>query len=561
MRARYLEAWHNSSWAPKRALWRFLDAIVYMNYYSIPSVAEKIGYIPKFKQPSKTPSFPRENAFLTPFDHDIKEECDVCVIGSGAGGAVIAKTLAEAGRKVVILEEGGFHTVEDFGQDAVSMMKLLYRNGGVVNTFGWPAIPVPVGRCVGGTTTINSGTCFRTPPHILQKWVNEFGLSTWTSERMERYYEDVEKTLPVEAASNDVLKNNTAAFRRGIEALGYSGQPILRNAPGCKGSGICAFGCPTNAKKSTQLSYIPLALNAGARLYTNCQASRFLYSGNHADTVIARFRHLDTFERMGTLEVKARVIILACGTFHTPVLLMRSHVPNMSGQIGHNLSLHPAGKVMALFDEDIRGWDEIPQGYYMDALAGEGIMLEGIFLPPPITASTILHVSQRHREVMEKYNNLALFSFLSSDTSRGRIIRLPGGRPLTVYNVNREDRTRCVRAIEILTEIFFAAGASKVFLPVHTIPEVTRKDGADLIRSKKIKAKDLDLQAFHPLGTCRMGADPSHAVCDQYGRFYGLDNVFVADGSIFPTSLGVNPMLTIMAAAVKIGGYVDREVL
>lgn len=562
LRWQYLEAWHKSWFAAKRVLWRFLDAIVYVNYYSIPQVSSKIGYTPKFRPPVRPQqNFPHENAFIAPFENNVKEECDVCVIGSGAGGAVVAKTLAEAGRKVVIIEEGGYYTAEDFGQEALWMTKLLYRNGGVTNTFGWPAIVVPMGRCVGGTTTINSGTCFRTPPQILERWASEFGLTTWAAPRMEKYFDEVEKTLQVAPASWDVLKNNTRIFQRGIEKLGHKGEPIRRNAPGCCGSGVCSFGCPTNAKLSTNLSYIPMALAAGARLYTHCQVNRFLYKGSHATTVIGRFHDPYTKERMGTLEVKARVVIIACGAFHTPVLLMRSHVPNVSGMIGHNLTIHPAAKVMALFDEDVRGWDEVPQGFYVDALKDEGIKFEGIFLPPPYTASTVLHTGERHRKIMEDYNKIATFGIMVSDSSHGRILRMPGGRALTIYNLNRADVAKFAKGIKFVSEAFFAAGAKSVLLPLHIMPEISREGGLQALCSKKIRAKDLDLQAFHPLGTCRMGADPKQAVCDPYGRFYGLDNVFVADGSIFPTSLGVNPMITIMAAAAKIGEYVNREIL
>lgn len=558
---KYLTAWHHSKWAPKRALWRFLSAIVYMNYYSVPQISAGIGYVPKFKPHKPEPHLPHENFFNKPFDHDLKEECDVCVIGSGAGGAVVAKYLAESGKKVVVLEEGGYFNVNDFGEDALTMTKKLYRNGGVINTFGWPAIVVPVGCCVGGTTVINSGTCFRAPNGVLEKWVNDSGLVTWSPERMERYYKDVEKELKVEEAAPDVLKKNSDIFKRGISKLGFKGAPLMRDAPDCKGSGVCCFGCPTNAKQSMQLNYIPKALSAGAKIYTNCQASRFLYNGSHAGTIIARFRDPLTHERLATLEVNARVIIIACGTFHSPVLLLRSHVPNLSGMIGHNLSLHPAAKVMALFDEEVVGWDEIPQGYYMDALAGEGIMLEGIFLPPPYTASTVLHIGAKHREAMANYNRLATFGLMVSDSSRGRIVRLPGGRPIAVYNINKADLGKYVKGISLLAEAFFAAGAKSVLLPIHTIPELSREEGIGVIHKKKIRAKDLDLQAFHPLGTCRMGADPKRAVCDPFGRLYGLDNVFIADGSIFPTSLGVNPMLTIMAGAAKIAEYVNKEVL
>jgi choline dehydrogenase-like flavoprotein len=306
---------------------------------------------------------------------------------------------------------------------------------------------------------------------------------------------------------------------------------------------------------------MPLALKAGVKLYCHCQATRFLYSGSHATTVTAIFKDPHSQEKIGTLDINARVIILACGTFYTPVLLMRSHVPNPSGMIGHNLTLHPAGQVIAMFDHEIKAWDEIPQGWYVDALKDEGIMFEGIFLPPPYTASKILHIGEKHREIMENYNRLAGFGVMVSDTSHGRIIRMPAGRALTIYNLNRTDVNRFMKGFEIVVEAFFAAGAKKVFMPLHNMPELTREDGTKPLRSKRFRAKDLDLQAFHPLGTCRMGANPKEAVCDMNGRFYGLDNVFIADGSIFPTSLGVNPMLTIMAAAAKIGDYVNREVL
>jgi choline dehydrogenase-like flavoprotein len=170
----------------------------------------------KFPQPS----FPHENMFIAPLDHDVKESVDVCVIGSGAGGAVMAKELAEAGHSVVIVEEGGHFTAEDFGQDVVTMTKLLYRNGGINNTFGWPAILVPVGKCVGGTTTINSGTCLRTPQHVFKRWVHEFGLSNWTHERVAPHFEKVEQTIGVEESDDAARKRNAEVFSVGLRNLG-----------------------------------------------------------------------------------------------------------------------------------------------------------------------------------------------------------------------------------------------------------------------------------------------------------------------------------------------------
>jgi choline dehydrogenase-like flavoprotein len=236
-------------------------------------------------------------------------------------------------------------------------------------------------------------------------------------------------------------------------------------------------------------------------------------------------------------------------------------MPDPSGELGRNLTLHPATKVFALMDEEVDGWKGIPQGLHSEALIDEGIKFEGIFLPPAFTATTILMTGREHREVMKDYNRIAVFGMMVSDTSRGRVVRGIGGHAVPLYNINREDLPKYQRGITHLAQAFFAAGASRVFPGIHTLPEVTREEGAQAIAKLRLRNKDLDLQAFHPLGTCRMGADPREAVVDSNGRYYGLDNLFVADGSIFPTSLGVNPQTTIMSAALKIADFIDREYL
>jgi len=562
VRERYVNAWHNTLWSFKRTIKRFLETLIFMNYYSLPKVAAGIcGYDPVFKPAMSARDFPSENLIRNIPDRDVTEDVDVCVIGSGAGGAVMAKELAEKGHKVLILEEGGFFTDKDFGKDVVSMIRMMYKSGGVVNTFGWPPILVPVGSCVGGTTVINSGTCFRTPDAVFDNWANRFGLTNWAPVHMRGHYAEVEKLLQIEEAKEEVQAKSTKLFARGLAARGVEIKPLVRNAPRCCGSGVCCFGCPTNAKLSVQLNYIPLALRAGARLYTRCRVNKVLFRGRHAVGVAGQFRDPSLGRKGPRINVKAKIIVAACGTIHTPVLLKRSRVPNLSGQLGHNLTLHPAAKVFALFDEEVRGWEGIPQGHYSESLANEGIMLEGIFLQPAFTASTLLLTGRAHHEVMEKYRNLALFGMMVSDTSRGRVYKGINGDAIPVYNINRADLPKYRRGIQFIADCFFAAGAKKVFLPLHTLPELTREEGIKPLIEHKLRNKDLDLQAFHPLGTCRMGAEPLEAVLDPFARVYGLDNLFVADGSIFPTSLGVNPMATIMAAAHKIAEHIHREYL
>lgn len=561
LRTRYINAWHNTWWSVKRLIKRYLEAIIFMNYYALSEVEQRIGYLHKFKPPGGSRDFPSANLTRSFPNKDVECEVDVCVVGSGAGGAFAAMALAEAGRSVVIIEEGSFFDVNDFGADAVTMTKKLYRAGGMVNTFGWPAILVPVGRCVGGTTVINSGTCFRTPTRVFKHWEDRYGLSNWAAGRMDPYYQRVEGVLEVALALDNVQGPSGPIFARGAACLGIEIKPLPRNAPGCCGSGVCCWGCPTNAKKSMQLNAVPLALQAGARLYTNCRAERISFVRRHATEVCARFIDPVSRVRGPKLRVKARAIISACGTLHTPILLGRSKIPNPSGERGHNLTLHPASKMIALMEEEVRGWEGIPQGFYSDTLADEGVKLEGIFLSPAFTASTILLTGLEHRDAMDKYRQLAVFGMMISDTTKGRVVRGFGGHSISLYTINKEDLPKYQRGIMRLAEAFFAAGAIKVFPGIHTLPVVTRSQGAAAIAKLRLRNKDLDLQAFHPLGTCRMGADPREAVLDPYARVYGLDNLFVADGSIFPTSLGVNPQMTIMAAALKIADYINREYL
>jgi hypothetical protein len=561
LRTRYLSAWHNTWWSIKRVIKRFVEVVIIMNYYSLAEVSDSIGYKPKYKPPFPSPEFPTENLIKEFPTGDVNESVDVCVIGSGAGGAVVAKELAEKGHSVVLLEEGLWLDVDDLAGDTMTITRKAYRDGGAVAAMGWPFIPLFLGRCVGGTTLINSGTCFRTPADVLKRWVDEFGLSGWSADHLAPFYQRVEDTIGVAVAREEVQGPSGKFVRDGFGKLGYEIYPLDRNAPDCCGSGVCVQGCPTNAKRSTQMNYVPMAMNAGAKVYANCRVKSILYKSHHATGVVARFIDPLSRKKGPQIKVNAKVVVVCAGTLHTPALLARSHIPNPSGQRGRNLTMHPATKMYALFDEEVRGWEGIPQGYYCDALVDKGVKFEGIFLAPSFAAGTILLMGEKHREAMNNYKHLACFGFMVSDTTRGRVFRGPKGIPQIWYNINRQDLPKFKMGYKMLAEAFFAAGAKKVFPGIFTLPEVSREDGVGVIERLKLRNKDLDLQAFHPLGTCRMGADPREAVVDGNGRLYGLDNLFVADGSIFPTSLGVNPMVTIMAASSKISDYIHRYCL
>lgn len=470
---------------------------------------------------------------------------DACVVGSGAGGAPVAKELAEGGMSVAVLEEGDWHESDTFSARPRETMPRLYRDAGQTATVGTPPIVLPMGRAVGGTTLVNSGTCFRTPARVLERWRDADGLDGLTPEALDPFFRRVERTVNVAQVPERLAGRNALLVRDGAQALGLHGDFIFRNARGCVGSGVCAFGCPTGAKQHVGITYLPLAWAAGATTYTGARVRRIVVRGGRIREVVARTTG------GGTLRVRCRHAIVACGTLLTPLLLRRSGLGTESGQLGRNLSIHPASAARALFDEPVDPWQGVPQSYYVDALAPEGIMLEGIAGPPDQGAMATPRTGAEHRELMLRSRQTGSFGVMVSDTARGAVRALPGGRMLVRYDLHPDDAERFRRGFEVLTDIYWAAGAREVIVPLAGIP--TMRDGdTSPLRGARIRPQQVGAMAFHPLGTARAGADPARSVVDGDLRVHGVDGLHVADGSVVPSSLGVNPQITIMTLATRL---------
>jgi len=473
--------------------------------------------------------------------HEVR--ADACVIGSGAGGAVAAKELAEGGMDVVLLEEGEWWETDDFTARPREMSQRLYRDAAQVTTVGTPPIILPLGQAVGGTTLINSATCFRTPPHVLERWRREFGLESLTPAALDPFFRRVERELNVAQVPADIAGRNAAIVRRGVERLGWSGDYLYRNVRGCVGSGVCAFGCPTGAKQHVGITYVPRAWAAGATTYTGARAHRVEVRAGRARGVQAATRG------GGRLRVGCDHVVVACGAIHTPVFLARQGLGGGSGQLGRNLAIHPATAVRAFMDEVVDMWRGVPQSYYVDEFATEGIMLEGAAGPPDYIAMSMPGEGEAHRALMERYRHLAQFGLMVSDSSRGEV-RNVLGRPQVRYELDAADTARFHRGLEALCEIFWAAGAREVMVPVTGMPALRDGDTRPL-RERRLRPGDLELMAFHPLGTARAGADPAASVVDEDLRLHGVEGLHVADGSVVPSALGVNPQITIMALASR----------
>jgi len=490
----------------------------------------------------------------------IKRETDIVIIGSGAGGGPIAKELAEEGYGVVVLEEGGHFTREDFDFRAGQALTRLYRDASQCVTLGMPTFVLPQGKTVGGTTTINSGTCLRIPRHVLKRWHLECGLKDITEDELNLLYGAVEEYLFVKRADPEVAGKNNLVFLDSAEKLGYSCGFLPRNAKDCEGYGVCAYGCPSGAKQSVNASFIPDAVRAGADVYTRCRVEHIIVRGGRAVGVRGRFIDPLTGKKTHRIEVEAAVVVLAGGAIQTPSLLMHNRICLSSGRVGKNLSIHPCGAAMALLDESLQNPKGIPQSVYVDEFAPDGIMLEGVTLPPAVMAITLPWGGRRHAETMWKYPYLGTFgSMISEHDSSGKVVAGPSARqPLTLYNLGRGDLERLKRSVLLMAEIWFAAGAKRVYTPIAGFKELSGpRDLGKLARTHLKRASVYGLSAYHPMGTCSMGGDPYHSVVKSSGESWEVENLYICDASVLPTSLGVNPQLTIMALALRTAGFID----
>jgi choline dehydrogenase-like flavoprotein len=351
--------------------------------------------------------------------------------------------------------------------------------------------------------------------------------------------------LGVEAARGKYLGGNGRVIARGCNALGFTRHgPLKRNAPACDGQGVCCFGCPTDAKRSTNVSYVPLALRAGAELFAQAKMRRIIVEGGRARGVVATTRDGHA------LTVRAKSVVIACGSILTPLVLAREGLAGRSGQLGKNLSIHPAAGALAEFDEQILPWKGIPQGYAIEDLHDEGILYEGVMVPLEMTMSVTQLIGPELVRLAESFDHVASFGFLVEDSSRGSV-REVMGQPVISYWLGEADVAHIKRGLDVLAQIYFAAGARRVHLPVAGFDVLESVDDLARLRRANLHARDLDLSAYHPLGTARMGIDPASSVVGPDHQCHDTPGLYVVDGASVPSALGVNPQVTIMAMATR----------
>lgn len=482
--------------------------------------------------------------------------CDVVIVGSGAGAGITAELMTHAGLDVVIVEEGPLRSSTDFHQREADAYPALYQESAARKTAD-KAITILQGRCVGGSTTVNWTSSFRTPPATLAHWQAHFGLADFSPEAMLPWFEQAERRLGIEAWQMPPNRNNEL-LRRGADRLAIGTAVIHRNVRGCWNLGSCGMGCPTNAKQSMLVTTLPEALDRGARLLVQTRAVAFDTSGASLTGLRCAGVGLDGTADGSTLRITAKHYVVAGGAINSPALLLRSKLPDPHGRLGRRTFLHPVVISAAVFDEKVEGWNGAPQSLYSDHYLGTqpidgpmGYKLETPPLHPVIFSTTLPGIGARQTELLAQFPNTQAMLALLRDgfhdqSPGGRVTLRNDGTPLLDYPLNDFVMDGARRALLSMAELQFAAGARTV-LPVHehARPYGTWPQAREAIAGLAMKPLLTRVVSAHVMGGCGIAGDERLGVVRPDGRHWQVANLSVLDGSLFPTSVGANPQLSI----------------
>lgn len=571
-RERYLGAWATSRVPLRRKAFQGLKRMTTVLYYTARTPAgepnpswARLGYPGPLGPPPATPKR------ITPLTitNDDTLQCDVVIVGSGAGGGVVAGELAARGLDVVVLEKGGYYDAGDFSHYEGESLSRLYDGGGLLTSEDL-AIVILQGSCLGGGTVVNYTTSFRTPDSVRDEWAREHGLPHFATAEYTQSLDAVSQRLGV-TTDQHRPSGRDAAMVRGLDALGWHHAPLPRNVRDCPQDdecGYCGLGCRRDAKQSTLRTYLQDAHDRGARLIVDTLVRRVTIESGRAVGVEAVVRY-PSGPRPFKIAVRARAVVVAGGSVHSPALLLRSGVTLPA--LGRHLALHPGGAVFGVMPDAIRPWTGTLQAHYSDQFAdldhGYGFKFETIPIHPSLFALAVPWESrQQHADAMAELAHTALVAVLVRDREGGRVSVDDDGQPVVSYHLSHYDARHFRRGLTEAARLLEAAGARAIWTP-HTRTLGYRPDGTAAPHTAWNEALDradfgpnqAQLATFHQMASCRMGANARSSVVDPAHQVWGIPGLYVADASTFPTSSGVNPMLTIMAMAHRAAGVIASQ--
>ncbi len=484
-------------------------------------------------------------------------EVDYVIVGSGAGGSVAAAVLAEAGAQVAVLEEGGHYTRRDFNMQESWAYPALYQDHGNRATEDL-AIMILQGRSVGGGTTVNWTSSFRTPEATLRLWAERHGVRGLDAATLAPHFEAVEKRLDIGPGNPDDVNANNRKLLEGAAKLGWSPQLIHRSVKGCARLGYCHLGCPLDAKRCARTTYLADAVTAGAQVYADCRVKLVETDRGRVRAVTADVLDRATDRPRARLVAYARRgVLLAAGAINTPALLLRSKAGLDSGMVGRRTFLHPTVPLIAFYDQPIEAFYGAPQSVSVHHFAERGAQVGYFFetapAQPMLSALAMPGFGDTHRRIIERLPYAQATIALLIDGHHGDAggtVEVNGdGRARLRYPLDASLRAAGAAAIADMARLQLAAGAREV-MTLHETPIVIRSEG-DLaqVASAPFGPNLHTMFSAHQMGGSAMGEDPKNSVVDSRGRHHAFENLWIVDGSIFPTSLGVNPQVSIYAHA------------
>lgn len=475
------------------------------------------------------------------------------IVGSGAGGGILAEQLAEKGKKVLVVEAGPYVRPEEFRRDMSHTFSHYFWEGGMRALRGNAMLPTMQGRCLGGTTVFNSAICMRPSEHAMELWAREEGVEGLSLAELDPHLDAVERIMHIRPTQPDVQGRRNELFREGLAVLGWEGEAIRRNENGCQGSAGCMYGCQKGAKVSTE-QCVERAVQNGAVVYTSVTVDKLIMDGDRVRGVEGSVLEPMTNKKCFGARFTAKdCVVLAAGVLATPQIMQRTGLKHKG--IGANLRVHPSLYAMGTFNETVMPWTGATQGWHCTEFIKSGIKLESMWADAGVLSEKFPSNPEQFQRHIKDYSQAAAWAgWVSGDDSVGSVRAMPGGRADFVFHLGDGDIRRLQEANAKLAELFLAAGAKEVFTGINGAPEAIRS-ARDIkrIRTGTFSATDLPSGSNHVFGTSAMGGDRDKHVTDSLGAVYAAQDLFVCDTGLFPRTPGVNPQQTIMALAHRMG--------
>lgn len=574
--SQFIRSWEESPLYQRRMLFEALRSVLMMGWFGSEKVNDAVG-VNRFADPDApmaevarqvreaggvavdAPPVERVDRFMgrpeglfefADYGGDVRESCDVLVVGSGPGGAIMALRLAQQGLRVILIEAGPVARKADLRRDGGHTMARLMWDSGMRTTGGGVIAPTMQAKVLGGGSLINSAICLRASEGALASWADEHGLDELTSESLRPHYEAVEEFMGVKEVDPSVQGPRNELFATACEAVGLKATPIRRNESGCLGSGGCLYGCRNGAKLSHDRRGVPELLALGGRVYTSIVADSLILRDGRCHGVEGHIEEPYTARATGSARFTAKATVLAGGVIGTPILCQKSGLTHKG--IGANLRLHPSTVVAGDLPQPVFPWAGAAQGMHCLDLLDYGIKLESLWADPALMAFRMPSMGKALKRQLARYDHMPIWdAWVSGDDSVGTVRHVAGApRPSIRFDFGQGDVRRLQHATATLAEMLFAVGATKVYPGIHGLPTVLHNlEEVRNLRGAKVGPQDLPIGSNHVFGTMAMGADPERHPCDSDGAVRGVQDLYVSDTGLLPGSPGANPMLILWALA------------